>query len=82
MKRVKPNKRLKVEWTNPYFGVSHVTNLHGGKQISMNVLGNGMAEVYMVDRQSDTPFTKIKEAYGKPEAMKRRGNKWAREILS
>lgn len=73
-------KFIKIKWTEPYWGVSHV--ILPGKWTITRVEHGAKMNAYIVDRQSDTPFTPVVEVYGKSKYVKEVSNRWAREIIN
>lgn len=71
-----------MNWTKPYYGVSHCLGLPRRYRLTINdSVDRIIARVYLVDRDSDTPMTPIKEEFTTPDKAREIGEKWANELL-
>lgn len=71
----------KWEWTEPYYGVSHLSNIPKSHQITVteHVM---CTTVYMLHRHGPHPFTAVKKAVAKTvDEAKQVAEAWAEELV-
>jgi hypothetical protein len=72
---------MTTHWTKPYCGIRHHTQTPKHIQITISELGPNMARVYLLNRNSSTPFTAVREEFGSLERMIKLGETWAEELM-
>ena len=70
-----------IDWSPPYHGVSHITNVPRSHQITMNDYG-WFSSAYMLDLRSAHPYTPVKEITGRQQDVKAAAEAWARALLA